>query len=87
MIAEGLEKAAQSASESASDVAPAGQQSLETLASLLRSQDLQALDMLAQMKGPLAAALGTDTFLAMSNAMEMLDFPRALAQLEKVFKC
>jgi HPt (histidine-containing phosphotransfer) domain-containing protein len=87
VVAEGLEKAALSAAESASDVAPAGQQSLETLASLLRSQDLQALDMLNQMNGPLAAALGTDTFLAMSNAMEMLDFPRALAQLEKAFKC
>ena len=77
-----------SASDAASSppAEPAGQQALETLANLLRRQDLQALDMLNQMKGPLASALGTETFNAMSKAMDMLDFPRALVLLEKAFK-
>ena len=86
VVAESLEKAATMAAESAGEAAPAGQETLEALAALLRSQDFQALNMLEQHKGALAAALGPDTFLAMSNAMEMLDFPRALTLLEKSFR-
>ena len=61
----------------------ADQQSLEALAGLLRAQDLQALDMLAQMQGPLALAIGADTTAAIARAMDMLDFSGALAMLEK----
>ncbi|HEY9095200.1 MAG TPA: PAS domain S-box protein, partial [Hydrogenophaga sp.] len=86
VVAESLEKAATMAAESAGEAAPAGQETLLALAALLRSQDFQALNMLEQHKGALAAALGPDTFLAMSNAMEMLDFPRALSLLEKSFR-
>jgi PAS domain S-box-containing protein len=70
----------------AAPAAPADQQSLQALAELLRSQDLQALDMLAQMQGPLASAMGAHTATAIARAMEVLDFPSALAMLEKAIK-
>ena len=70
----------------AAPAAPADRQSLEALAELLRAQDLQALDMLAQMQGPLALAIGADTATAIARAMDVLDFPGALAMLEKAVK-
>ena len=72
--------------DTAAPAASANQQSLEALTELLRAQDLQALDMLARIQGPLALAIGADTATAIARAMDVLDFPGALAMLEKAVK-
>jgi PAS domain S-box-containing protein len=69
--------------ESAAGAAPADRPTLETFARLLQEQDLEALSMHTEMEGPLAAALGEETFFALSHAMETLDFPRARALVEQ----
>jgi|GEM_PF-1448160 len=82
-IASGLASKNLQPVDTAAPAAPADQQSLQALAELLRTQDLQALDMLAQMQGPLASAIGADTAVAIARAMDLLDFPGALAMLEE----
>ena len=72
--------------DTAAPATSANQQSLEALGELLRAQDLQALDMLARIQGPLALAIGADTATAIARAMDVLDFPGALAMLEKAIK-
>jgi CheY-like chemotaxis protein len=85
-IASGLASEKLPPLDTATPAAPADQQSLDALAELLRAQDLQALEMLAQMLGPLASAIGTDTTTAIARAMDELDFPSALTMLEKAIK-
>ena len=85
-IASGLASENLPSPDTAAPAAPAGQQSLQALAELLRAQDLQALDVLGQMQGPLASAIGADTAVAIARAMEVLDFPGALAMLEEAMK-
>ena len=72
--------------EAASAAAPAGQQALNNLAELLRVQDLQALDLLEQMKPGLIASIGTEATLSMVRSAEALDFQQALTLLEKAMR-
>jgi hypothetical protein len=47
---------------------------------------LQALDRLDEMQDSLASAIGADTASAISRAMDVLDFPGALAMSEEAVK-
>jgi signal transduction histidine kinase/CheY-like chemotaxis protein len=86
VIAAGLTSARLQQPASVAPAAPADRASLEALAGLLRSQDLQALDRLDEMQDSLASAIGADTASAISRAMDVLDFPGALAMLEEAVK-
>jgi PAS domain S-box-containing protein len=85
-IAAGLASARLQQPASVAPAAPADQASLEALAGLLRSQDLQALDRLDEMQDSLASAIGAETASAISRAMDVLDFPGALAMLEEAVR-
>ncbi|QCB47200.1 CHASE domain-containing protein [Hydrogenophaga sp. PAMC20947] len=82
-INEGLKQESQSLDVSSSQAQPASQKTLKALADLLRAHDLQALDMLTDMKGALANKVGAEKTMALSHAMESLDFTHALRLLEE----